>query len=255
LAIAALAEAGAAFGRPDFTEAAGEAAAFIAENMYEDGRLLHTYRGGKAHIPGFLEDYAYLADGLLALWEASFEAKWLRLAEELARTALDLFADPSGGFFTTAKDQEQLVVRQKEIVESATPAPGAVLAQVLQKLAALLDDREVERPAVESLRVAHLYMQRAAQAVPTWLCALDFYLSTPTEIAFTGDLQTDGGQRLLETVNTRFLPNRVLAAGAPDGIALLADKPETPEPTAYVCERYVCKQPTSDPKELTKLLG
>ena len=250
LAIAALAEAGAAFGRDDFVRAAREAADFVLTHMTKDGRLLHSYRG-HAQIDGFLEDHAYLADGLLALYEATFERRWLDEAARLAREAVELFADPAGGFYIGTS---ALVVRQKEVVESATPSPGGVLALVLQRLAHLFDDNALAKPGVDALRLAHLYMQRAAQAVPTWLSALDFYVSTPKEIAFTGPLD----DALLEAVNTRFLPNRVMAAntdGASNGIALLADKPVTDAATAYVCERFVCQAPTSDPDELSRQLG
>jgi hypothetical protein len=254
LAIAALAEAGAAFGRPDFLDAAREAADFIRTSMFDGEHLLHSYRAGRAQIAGFCEDYAYLADGLLALWEATFEPRWLDEAIRLSKLAVDLFGDPQGGFFTTSADSQALVVRQKEIVESATPAPGAVLSLVLQKLATLLDDREIAKPAVDALRVARTYMDRASQAVATWLCALDFYVSTPKEIAFTGPVD----DALLEVVNTRYLPNRVVAARTDsfgDDIALLKDKPATDAAMAYVCEHYVCKAPTSDPDELAAQLG
>ncbi len=263
LAVTALAEAGAAFGRADFVDAAKDAAAFVLAHMREPshtkGRLLHSYRGGRAQISGFLEDYAYLSDGLLALWEATFEPRWLEEAIALGRQAVELFGDPAGGFFTTASDAEQLIVRQKEVIESATPAPGGVLALALQRIAHLLDDRELAKPAVDALRVARVYMERAAQAVPTWLCALDFYVSTPKEIAFTGPLDGERGEALVNVVTSRFLPNRVLAARGADGsseiidrIALLQDKPSTEAPTAYVCENFVCQAPTSDPEALAE---
>ncbi len=254
LAISAFAEAGAAFGRDDFVEAARAAATFVLEQSSEGERLLHSYRAGRAQIAGFCEDYAFLAEGLLALWEATFEPRWLEEATRLSRLALQFFADPSGGFYTTASDAERLVVRQKEIVESATPAPGGVLALVLQRIAHLLDDRELAKPAVDALRVARRYMERASQAVPTWLCALDFYVSQPKEIAFTGPLESDAGRALLDVVHQRFLPNRSVAAGHADGIALLRDKPPTDVATAYVCRRFVCNAPTTSPDELAAQL-
>ncbi len=260
LAIAALAEAGAAFGRTDFLTAARSAAEFVLSEMTAADRLLHSYRG-HAQIPGFLEDYAYLADGLLALWEATFEPAWLDAASTLARQAVELFADTAdGGFFTAASDND-LIVRQKEIVESATPSPGATLALVLQRLAHLYDDQSIAKPAVDSLRIALRYMQQAAQAVATWLCALDFYVATPKEIAFTGPVDDEAtGElmgELMGVVNTRFIPNRVMAGGSNGNskIALLRDKPQTAVPTAYVCESFVCKAPTSDPLELARQLG
>jgi uncharacterized protein len=251
LAIGAFAEAGAAFGRDDFITAARESADFVLTTMTTDGRLLHSYRG-YAQIDGFLEDYAYLADGLLTLWESTFEPSYLDAASRLASEAVELFGDPEhGGFYIGG---EGLVVRQKEIVESATPAAGGVLALVLQRLAHLFDDQQIAKPAIDALRLAHIYMQRAPQAVPTWLSALDFYVSTPKEIAFTGPLDA----KLLDVVHTRFLPNRVMAAstnGDAGRIALLRDKPPTDAPIAYVCERFVCQAPTSDPDEFARQLG
>jgi uncharacterized protein len=251
LAIAALAEAGAAFGRPDLLDAARGAAAFLLDRMRDDdGRLLHAYRDGRSKISGLLEDHAYLADGLLALWEATFEPRWLEGAETLAREAVRLFADPAGGgFHTTAHDAERLVVRQKDVTESASPSPGAVLSLVLQRLAVIFDDEELSRPAVHATRVAHVYMDRASQAVPTWLCALDSHLHPPVEIAFTGGISPE----LVGAVTGRYLPNRVVAArtGVPldERIALLQDRDDD-QPTAYVCERFVCKLPARDPDTL-----
>jgi uncharacterized protein YyaL (SSP411 family) len=251
MAIAAFAEAGAAFGRADFVETASEAANFVLENLSDGPRdLLHTYRAGRAHVRGLLEDYAFLADGLIALWEATFDDRWITAARTLSETALERFGDPNQGGFYTAPPDHDLIVRQKEIVESATPAPGAVLALVLQKLAVMYDALDLAKPAVDALRLAHPYMERAAQAVPSWLSALDFYVSTPKEIAFTGPLD----DALLEVVSSRFLPNRVMAAGNGE-LALMRDKPDTNVATAYVCEHYACQAPTSDPQELAKQLA
>ncbi|HVE91881.1 MAG TPA: thioredoxin domain-containing protein [Actinomycetota bacterium] len=263
LAIAALSEAGAALDRPDFLVAARDAASFVLDGMRrDDGRLLHSYRAGKAHIPGLLEDYAYMADGLLALWEATFEPRWLHESQRLAREAIDLFADPrGGGFYAAAEGDDALVIRQKDVSESATPSPGAVLSLVLQRLAVLFDEPDLARPAVDALRVARIYMDRAPQAAATWLAALDFYLSTPKEVVLTGDLRSDAGRELARQVWTTYLPNAVIAgrpAVSPDHpilqkVALLKDR-ETQAPTAFVCERYVCKLPTSDPQELARQL-
>jgi uncharacterized protein YyaL (SSP411 family) len=254
LAIAAFAEAGAAFGRDDFIDAARRAATFVLERMRDGDRLLHSYRAGRAQISGFAEDYAFVADGLIALYEATFERRWLDEAIAIANLGVELFADTEGGgFYTSASDAEQLVVRQKEIIESATPAPGGVLSLVLQRLAHLLDDTMLAKPAVDALRLARIYMERAAQAVPTWLQALDFYLATPKEIAFTGPRSDE----LLEVVHSRYLPNRVMAARNGSGIdvALLRDKPDTDTATAYVCERSVCQAPTTDPEEFAAQLS
>jgi hypothetical protein len=214
---------------------------------------------GRAKVPGLLEDYAYLADGLLELWQATFETRWLDECRRLASDALGLFADTSSaGFFTTGADHERLIVRRKEIVESATPSPGAVLALVLQRLAVLLGRRDQAAAALSALRLARPFMERAPQACATWLQALDFSLSTPTEVALAGDLASPEGHALVAAVTRRYLPNRVLAGGpgpAAD-IPLLRDRqPLDGRPAAYVCRNSVCELPTADPGELARLLS
>ena len=260
LAIAAFAEAGAAFARPDLVEAARAAAGFVLDQMRNrDGRLLHAYKAGRASVLGMLEDYAYLADGLFALWEATFEPRWIEAAQELAGQMVDLFWDEQGGgFFTTGTDHEALLVRQKELVESVTPSPNGVAALLLQKLAIITGDETQADRARQVLRLARTLMERAPQAAPSFLSALDFHLGRPKEVVIVSGADAAGGdaEPLLRTVWDRFLPNRVLA-GAPPGIhsPLLEGKlPRGGVPTAFVCEGYACRAPTTDPKELARLL-
>ncbi|MEA2592604.1 MAG: uncharacterized protein QOD62_2435 [Actinomycetota bacterium] len=260
LAIAAFAEAGAAFARPDLVEAARAAAGFVLDQMRNsDGRLLHAYKGGRASVLGMLEDYAYLADGLFALWEATFEPRWIEASQELAGQMVDLFWDEQGGgFFTTGADHEALLVRQKELVESVTPSPNGVAALLLQKLAIITGDETQADRARQILRIARTLMERAPQAAPSFLSALDFHLGRPKEVVIVSGADAAGAdaEPLLRAVWDRFLPNRVLA-GAPPGIhsPLLEGKlPRGGVPTAFVCEGYACRAPTTDPKELARLL-
>ncbi|MEA2588371.1 MAG: uncharacterized protein QOH66_1298, partial [Actinomycetota bacterium] len=260
LAIAAFAEAGAVFARPDLVEAARAAAGFVLDQMRNrDGRLLHAYKGGRASVLGMLEDYAYLADGLFALWEATFEPRWIEAAQELAGQMVDLFWDEQGGgFFTTGTDHEALLVRQKELVESVTPSPNGVAALLLQKLAIITGDETQADRARQILRLARTLMERAPQAAPSFLSALDFHLGRPKEVVIVSGADAAGGdaEPLLRTVWGRFLPNRVLA-GSPPGIRspLLEGKlARGGVPTAFVCEGYACRAPTTDPKELARLL-
>jgi uncharacterized protein YyaL (SSP411 family) len=260
LAIAALAEAGAAFGRPDLVDAARAAAGFVLETMRDaSGRLLHAYKDGRASVLGMLEDYAYLADGLFALWEATFEPRWIEAAQELVGRMIDLFWDEQGGgFFSTGTDHETLLVRQKELVESVTPSPNGVAALLLQKMAIITGDEAQADRARQVLRLARTLMERAPQAAPSFLAALDFHLGRPKEVVIVsrGDAGAGDAEPLLRTVWDRFLPNRVLA-GAPPGIRspLLEGKlPKGGVATAFVCEGYACRAPTTDPQELARLL-
>ncbi len=207
-----------------------------------------------------LEDFAYLADGLVALWEATFEPRWIEEAATLCREMVELFWDAEGGgFYSTGADHENLLVRQKEIIESVTPSPNAVAALALLKVAVLTGEEAFADRAVGVLVLGREAMEAAPSATPTFLAALDFHLSKVKEIVIVWGAD-DGGRAgadpLLREVWDRFLPNRVLA-GAPPGIdspLLEGKRPKDGVPTAYVCEGYACRAPTTDPKELARLL-
>jgi uncharacterized protein len=256
LAISALAEAGMAFERPDLIEAASAAAGFILDNVTDEtGRLLHSYKDGKSKVLGLLEDYAYLSEGLMTLWEATFEPRWLDACRDLVATMLDLFWDEQDhGLFTTGRDHEKLILRQKEVTESVTPAPNATASIVLQKLALLTGEEQLAERAREILEMAKAYMIGAPQAMGTFLGSLDFLLSVPKEIVIVGD--PTEGEPLFREVWSRFIPNKVLA-GAPPGVdsPMLEGKTAIGgKPTAFVCENYACQAPTNDPEVLGKLL-
>jgi hypothetical protein len=256
LTISALAEAGMAFERQDLIDAASRAAGFIFDNVHDgSGRLLHSYKDSQSRVLGMLEDYSYLAEGLLTLWEATFEPRWLEASKELAATMLELFWDDENtGLFTTGRDHEKLIMRQKEIAESVTPAPNAVASYVFQKLAMLTGDESLTERAKEILEMAKSYMTGAPQATGTFLSSLDFLLSVPKEIVIVGDREE--ARPLIEQVWSRFIPNKVLA-GAPPGIdsPMLEGKTAIGgKPTAFVCEHYACLAPTTDPEVLAKSL-
>jgi uncharacterized protein len=192
----------------------------------------------------------------LTLWEATFEPRWLEASKELAATMLELFWDDENtGLFTTGRDHEKLILRQKEIAESVTPAPNAVASYVLQKLAMLTGDETLTERAREILEVAKAYMTGAPQATGTFLSSLDFLLSVPKEIVIVGDRAQ--ARPLIEQVWSRFIPNKVLA-GAPPGIdsPMLEGKAALGgKPTAFVCEHYACLAPTTDPEVLARSLA
>ena len=264
-----LAEAGAALNRGDYLDAASDNAAFLLENMRPEGRLLRTFREGQAKLLGYLEDYAFAADGLLDLYEATFELRWLRESVGLADEMLRLFWDEElGGFYDTGIDHESLVVRPRDIFDNAQPCGGSVATEVLLRLAIITGKEEYQAKAAQPLRAIHQLMARAPGGTGQWLAALDFYLSLPKEIVIAGPRTDSRTQALLEAVFQRYLPNRVVM-GAPNGVQNLGAAEQSfitalplleqrglveRQPTAYVCQHYVCQLPVTDPEDLARQL-
>ena len=256
------AEAGRYLTRPDYIQIAIRNADFLLNNLYQNGRLLRTYKGGRAHLKGYLEDYAFLIDGLLALYEASFDSRWFVEARRLADEMIALFAgNGQSGFYDTGSDHEELVARPRDIMDNATPAGNSVATGVLLRLAAYTGDEQYRQLADSYLRaLADVIVQHPA-AFGEVLAALDFALSPVKEIAILGDLRAADSRALLAVVNERYLPNSVLAAAFPtdiesiQAIPLLEDRPmKDGKATAYVCQNFTCLAPVTTPEELAKLL-
>ena len=273
LMLASMAEAGAVLGRPDYVQAAVRAAEFCLTRLRGgNGRLLRSYKDGQSKFDAYLEDHAYLADGLLALYQATFDVRWLEEARALADEMLNRFwDDEAGGFFDTASDHadQALIIRPKSITDNAIPSGNAVAAAVLLDLAILdgpvdgVGKREAYyRRAVETLRLSGGAMARHPRAFGQALSALDSYLASTKEIVIVGDPQEAATQALLETVHGRYLPNKVLVVARPDQLAtlspripLLADRTQIDgSATAYVCENYACQLPVTEPEALLRLL-
>ena len=169
------AEAGAILSRRDYLDAAISNAQFLLNNMKPDGRLLRTYRNGVSKLLGYLEDYAFLADGLLSLYESTFNLDWLSQSTELVTDMIALFWDESlGGFYDTGLDHEELLIRPRDIFDNAQPCGGSIATELLLKLALMTDNEEYETIAGESMRPLHSLMTRAPGGTAQWLAALDF---------------------------------------------------------------------------------
>jgi uncharacterized protein YyaL (SSP411 family) len=261
LALAAFAEAGRALGRSDYVAAAVGNAAFLTTAMVEDGRLLRSWRDGRAKIKGYLEDYAMVGAGLLALWEATFDRRWLEASRRLADEALRLFWDAEQeAFFDTGTDQETLVVRPRNLFDNAVPSGSSVAIDWLFRLAVVFGEERYAAQASNALRPMADLMNRYPSGFGRYLSALDFHLGPVAEIALVWPAG-DGGaaDALMRTVFGRYLPNRVVAgaqesAGA-GGLPLLAGRVAVAgRPTAYVCRRYVCERPVTAPQELARQL-
>ena len=259
LAISGLAEAGRVFERQDLIEAAVAAARFVSEELRDaNGRLLRSWREGRTSGPGFLDDHAAMANASLDLYETTFDERWFAEAVRLTSDAIRLFADePGGGFFDTGVDAEELVVRPKDLFDNAVPSGNSMMIEVLLRLGALTGDAAYDERAERALRTLQTALANAPAGFGHALGALDLALARAKEIAISGDPAAEDTRRLAETVWRRYVPNRVLAVGPSDGsrVPLLADRPQIDgRAAAYVCERFVCKRPVSDPEQLSELL-
>ena len=236
----------------EYLTACEKSAEFVLTTLsQEDGLLLRTYREGKSHLNAYLEDYSYFIAGLVALYEASFDAKWLTEAERLANIMIEQFADDDGeGFFFTGKAHESLIVQSKSAYDGATPAGASMAIHSLLRLAKHLDKPEFHDKAVSTLKLYFHQMDVMPLGSGQLLCELAFLLSTPKEMAIVGNREDAKTKSMLAALHGMYLPNKIVALSeSPDAatLPLLANKPLIDNgTTAYVCENYVCQEPTTD---------
>jgi len=262
LAIVAFAEAGRVLEEPRYVEAALRALGFVQEHLVDGGGRLHrSWRDGTLGPPGFLDDHAAMGLAALAVYETTFDLEAFRFARRLADDLVRLFADPDrGGFFQTGSDAEALVVRPKELFDNAVPSGNSMGAELLERLAMLTGEAEYERAAGGALGLVKDLMERWPLGFGHALTALDLYLGPSREIAIVGDPAEPATRKLLAEVRSRYLPNAVVAASPPGpasrDIELLRDRPMVDgRATAYVCERFVCQLPVTEPAELAAQLA
>ncbi len=249
LALAALAEGGRRLERADWLDAARGVGEFLLGPLSrQDGRLSRAWRAGRVGGEGFLDDYANAAHGLLELHVATGEARWLLEARRLALLAVDVFGDDEhGGFFLAPKDGEQLVARTKSLDDNPLPSGNSMLAHVLLRLARIWGDDELEGRAAGVLRLLEPMLARAPGAFGWALCALDLWLAIPSELAIAGPVDSKVARAALEP----FAPRTVVAVGPPAGVPLLEGKgPVDGKPAVYVCERFACRAPVTDPADV-----
>jgi uncharacterized protein YyaL (SSP411 family) len=252
LMIAAFAQAGAVLGVPKYVEAAVKAADFVLTRMRDPGGRLYRTAGADQppKLAGYLEDYAYSADALVTLYEATFDPRWLRAAIELAEVMLKHFADErGGGFFYTADDHERLIARTKDLHDGSLPSGNAMAVTALLRLAALTGRRDFRDRAVQTLKAYRGLMDEHPAAAGQMLVALDFHLGPVDEVAIVGPKGDPETERVLAAVRSKFRPGRVVAfhdpaAGPPPPeVGLLADKPMRGTVTTYVCRDFACREP------------
>jgi len=258
LAIGALADAARLLPSPaaDRYRAAAIAAAdsILTGLRRPDGRLGRSWKDGRSSGGGVLEDYADLADGLLALYDATFDERWVTIARELADAILDHFADPAGGFFDTADDHETLVTRPKDPQDNATPAGGSMASLVLLRLAALTGESGYRDAAERALASVTAYLARYPSGFANWLSAAQLAVGGIVELAIVGDPDDPATRALLDEARAQARPDLVVAVSAdPSGsvIPLLEGRTAIDgRPTAYVCRQFACRLPVTDPEAL-----
>jgi len=261
LMISALAEAGAVLDRTDYLQAARECGDFIWNEMRSpQGNLLRSWRNGEARLNAYLEDYAFLLEALLDLYQAGFDPAVFDRARAVAETMIDRFADPArGGFFTTSHDHEELIARRKDVGDHPIPAGSSSAALGLLKLAALTGESSYRRKASEVLRMLAPATARQPAAFGHLLQALALYGSGAPELAITWPAGSgpESAADLVREARRRYRPDLVLAGG-PEGSSnppLLRDRTTVGGlPAAYVCESFTCKAPVTGAAELGKEL-
>jgi uncharacterized protein len=265
LMISAFARAGQVLGRPAYTQAAQDAADFIQSKLYDpqSGALLRRYREGDVGISGFLDDYADLIQGLLDLYEASFRVADLTWAIRLQETQNQLFwDDKGGGYFQTPPTDKSILVRMRDAYDGAEPSANSLAAMNLLRLAEMANRPDWREKADQVFQAFSRQIEHSPETLPQMMAAVDFALSKPRQVVIAGDRSRQDTQALLDVVNQRYLPNKVLflvdgasnqqlAGWLPfiEGMHAINGKA-----TAYVCENYTCKLPTSDPARVAQLL-
>lgn len=260
LMIHALAESGVSCGREDALQAAIRAADFILTHMSQpDGKLYRSYKDGQARFNAYLEDYAAFIRALIALYEATFELRWLGEASRLTQLMFAQFHDPAnGGFFQTGIDHEQLVVRRKDFIDNAIPSGNSLAVEALLRLGVLVGNEEYRRAANQIVLTMKTAMVRQPTGFGRLLGALETLLSRGQEVAIVGEPTNPETQALYQEVRKRYLPHTVVAAKRPGEesvLPLLAGRDVlNGKAAAYVCENYACQLPVTSAAALGKLL-
>jgi uncharacterized protein YyaL (SSP411 family) len=262
LMISSLAYGGVALREEKYIEAAKNCAEFILSTSYKDGRLMRYYRDGKVVEKAFLDDYAFMVMGLLDLYEATFDAKWLIEAKKLSQEMIELFADSEdGGFFLSGKDGEKLIAASRPSSDGAISSGNSVAALVLLKLGRLTMDQRFVEQGHKTLKVFSKQLEQSPGYSSVMLIALNFWLGPSQEIVISGDADSKDTKQMIELVQSKFLPNAVVLLHE-QGSAIEQIVPFVKnqiaidnKATAYVCENYVCNKPTNSVNELKELLA
>ncbi len=250
--IASFAKAAQVLEKPEYARAAARAADFLLTTMRRpDGRLYRTTLAGSApKLNAYHDDYAYLIDALVTLYETTFEPRWIEAALSLTKVMIAQFwDDAAGGFFYTGKDHETLIARTKDPHDNATPSANSMAVCALLRLAALTGDADLFEKATRTLHLFSGLMARSPMAAGQMLIALDFQLGPVKEIAVVGDAANPEVIAVLRRLRRPFRPHQVVAWQAPDDpaaaalVPLLKDRAALGAVTTYVCANFTCQAP------------
>ncbi len=259
LMLTSFAEAAFLLGDERFLEIAERNARFLTSEMWQDGRLHRVWKGGSPRLNGYLEDYAFVIEGLLALYQASGRSEWLFKADDLMKLQIERFSDgESGYFYFTSSDHEQLLVRQKEYLDNATPSGNSVSCLNLIRLAQFFDRTDYQDRAAEMLGTINQALGRFPLGLGYWLHALDFFVGPVDQIAIVGSPREQ--ESLLNVVRSVYVPNKVIAVSTSTDrdaarIPLLSGKATVGgKAAAYICRDYTCLRPATSADELEAML-
>ena len=263
LMIAAFARASQVFDEPEYAKAARVSSDFILLKMRNDnGRLYHRYREGETAISGFLDDYAFFIWGLIELYEATFEVRYLKAALETNNDLLKHFWDnENGGFFITPDDGEEIIFRKKDIYDGAIPSGNSVAMLNLLRLARITGDPQLENKAQNIGRSFSGIIAQSPAAYTMFMTGLDFAFGPSSEIVISGDLQAESTKKMLKALRNEFIPNKVVIF-RPDGKSEITDisgftgnlTGNKGKAVAYVCRNFSCRLPTDNPMEMVREL-
>jgi uncharacterized protein YyaL (SSP411 family) len=256
LAVRAFAETAAVLRRDDYAAVARSTADFLLQRLVVDGRVLRTWKDGTAHVAGFLEDVALLADSLLTLYEATGQPQYFDAGRRLGQQIIERYRSDDGAYYDTPADGESLIVRPRTIDDNPVTSGQSAAASAFGRLAMFTGDDHWRRHALEIIGPLAQIVPRAPLALASLAAAAEFVLGPVREIAVAGDRDAEGTRTLVSSIWRRFDPLRVLAWGPADNVPLLQDRPARDgAPTAYVCRNFVCDAPVTDAAALDALLG
>jgi uncharacterized protein YyaL (SSP411 family) len=248
-------------GRPEYLKAAQEAARFILLEMKKEGFLMRVFNRGRAHVKSYSEDYAFLIQALLDLFETTFDMEWLKEAEALNREMIRQFWDETqGGFFFAGKENEALIARSKHPYDNVIPSSNSVAVSNLIRLSHLTGDESLKARAEKTLRLFYGYLSEQPSNFAQMLSDLSFFFS-PEEIGIVGNKDDPRTQSMMKEIHLAYLPNKILSfrdpkeRGEGSGLPFLKDKGKTDGPAVFVCKGFTCLPPVKDVEELRKLLS